>query len=334
MAEGAIKRLWTAFVRKMKERYQFVVFNHQTLEQTGTYDYTVGKIVAFSLLAITLVAVATGALFVYTPLKRLLPGYESAESQSRMEEMMRRLSEMQYRVAQQDSQIKSFQRLSGYQVPDSLLAKPNAVRDCSVVRPKYVPPRKTEERPLSLPSEPSASSAGTSSNNVHERKETVSSPAPRDPLDELRLFPPVDGFLSRRYDPQNRHFAIDVTAPEGTPVRAVADGVVILSEYSIENGHVIAVSHANNFVSFYKHNKVLTRLVGSYVSAGEPIAFVGNSGENTTGPHLHFELWVAGQPVNPSRYFNYREIDAKPTATTRHIPALVAAGNVYHLNNY
>ena len=327
MANGAINRAWTAFVQKMKERYQFVVFNQQTLEQTGTYNYTVGKIAALFLLSVCLVGLTTAALFVFTPLNRLLPGYESAESQNRMEEMMRRLSEMQYRVAHQDSQIKSFQRLSGYQVPDSLLAKPGALRDCSAVKPRPVPPRKAEERPLSLPSEKPAPTPETSQGAA--RTPQSAAPAVRDAPEDFRLFPPVEGLLTRGFDPQNRHFAIDITAPEGTPVRAVADGVVILSEYSLENGHVIAVSHANNYVSFYKHNKVLTRQVGTYVSAGEPIAFVGNSGESTTGPHLHLELWVAGQPVNPSIYFHYRAIDAQPTAMTGYVPALVAAGPVY-----
>ncbi|MCS7086926.1 MAG: M23 family metallopeptidase, partial [Bacteroidia bacterium] len=148
---------------------------------------------------------------------------------------------------------------------------------------------------------------------------------------ERTLFLPVDGFITRGYDPLNRHFAIDVAAPEGTPVRAVADGVVILAEYSVENGHVIAVSHSNNLVSFYKHNKVLARQVGSYVSMGEPIAFVGNSGENTTGPHLHFELWIAGQPVNPSKYLNYKEILSKPTAGDP-LPVLVATAAPFVLN--
>jgi murein DD-endopeptidase MepM/ murein hydrolase activator NlpD len=325
MAQNAAKRMWTAFVNKMKERYQFVVFNNQTLEQTGTYTYTVGRIAAFVLGMFALVVLATMAVVLYTPVREWIPGhYSTAENQSRMEEMMRRLSEMQYRVARQDSQIKSFQRLSGYQVPDSLLNKPKAVRDCSAITPRYLPPPpKAEEGPMTLPAEKSAPSREKVVPSEQSSAAPVPAPAPN-PYQDLHLFPPVDGFMTRGYEPENRHFAIDVSAPEGTPVRAVADGVVILAEYSVENGHVIAISHANNLVSFYKHNKVLARQVGSYVSAGEPIAFVGNSGENTTGPHLHFELWVAGQPVNPTRFLNYPSLNSPTTATTGYPPVLMA----------
>ena len=117
---------------------------------------------------------------------------------------------------------------------------------------------------------------------------------------------PVEGFLTNRFAPDRNHYAIDLVAAQNSPIRAIADGYVIFSDYTTETGHVIGVYHRNQFISFYKHNRTLLKKVGSFVRAGEIIAVIGNSGENSTGPHLHFELWQNGAPVDPLRFLSYK----------------------------
>lgn len=113
------------------------------------------------------------------------------------------------------------------------------------------------------------------------------------------LYKPVNGTVSSHFDPKQGHFGVDLVAPKDDPVRAVLDGTVISAVFTADNGNVIQIQHTNNMVSVYKHNSALMKKQGDPVKAGESIAFIGNSGENSDGPHLHFELWINGIPVNP-----------------------------------
>jgi murein DD-endopeptidase MepM/ murein hydrolase activator NlpD len=97
-----------------------------------------------------------------------------------------------------------------------------------------------------------------------------------------------------------------VAAPRNTAIKSAADGMVIFAGYTVETGYSIAIQHPNNVVTMYKHNSLLLKKAGSAVKAGEAIAIIGNTGELTTGPHLHFELWYKGRPVNPSDYIIFK----------------------------
>ena len=119
------------------------------------------------------------------------------------------------------------------------------------------------------------------------------------------FFAPLSGMVSQDFDSNSKHFAIDIVAKIGTPVKAVADGTVIFSEWTTGTGYVIIVKHAKNFVSVYKHNGTLLKEQGDFVKSGEVIATVGSTGELTTGPHLHFELWSGGYPVNPTTFIDF-----------------------------
>ncbi len=119
------------------------------------------------------------------------------------------------------------------------------------------------------------------------------------------LFKPVNGTVSSEFNPKEGHFGIDLIAPKDDPVKAVQDGTVIVASFTSDGGNVIQVQHSNNLISVYKHNSVLLKKEGDFVKAGESIAFIGDSGDHSEGPHLHFELWDAGIPVNPKDYFAF-----------------------------
>ena len=124
-------------------------------------------------------------------------------------------------------------------------------------------------------------------------------------LQETFFFSPISGFVSDHYDVKKGHFGVDVVAKTNEPIKCIADGTVILASWTQDSGYVIAVQHRGNIISVYKHNAELLKKVGTFVNAGEIIAIVGNSGEMTDGPHLHFELWYNGNSLNPEEFVTF-----------------------------
>jgi murein DD-endopeptidase MepM/ murein hydrolase activator NlpD len=120
------------------------------------------------------------------------------------------------------------------------------------------------------------------------------------------FFPPLRGIVTTTFDRSEGHYGIDVVTKADAAVKSCLDGTVTLASWTTDAGHVIQVQHRYNLVSLYKHNSTLLRKVGDRVKAGEAIAIVGNSGELTTGPHLHFELWLNGEPVDPQAYMVFQ----------------------------
>lgn len=122
---------------------------------------------------------------------------------------------------------------------------------------------------------------------------------------EIYFFQPISGIVSSPYDAKIDHYGVDVVSKKNEPVKCVADGTVIFSSWTQDAGNVIAVQHRSNLISIYKHNSALLKKVGHFVNAGEIISIIGNTGELTTGPHLHFELWFNGNPINPEEFVSF-----------------------------
>jgi len=122
---------------------------------------------------------------------------------------------------------------------------------------------------------------------------------------------PVSGFISREFNSEKGHIGIDFVVKTGTPVYAAANGYVIFADYTTQDGYMMIISHHDEYITVYKHCSILLKKVREKVFQGELISLSGNSGETTTGPHLHFEIWKQGQPVNPNRVFynQYKEME-------------------------
>ncbi len=121
----------------------------------------------------------------------------------------------------------------------------------------------------------------------------------------IYFFPPVKGMVIASFEQQKAHFGTDILAKEDEPVKAIADGTVILSSWTLESGYIMGIQHPNELISIYKHNSVILKNVGEMVKAGEIISIIGNTGELTSGPHLHFELWYRGNPMNPQQFITF-----------------------------
>ncbi len=124
-------------------------------------------------------------------------------------------------------------------------------------------------------------------------------------LEETFFYTPITGFISDGYDVKKNHLGVDIVAKANEPVKCIADGTVIFSSWTQDAGYVIMVQHRGNLISAYKHNAQLLKKVGTFVNGGEIISIVGNSGELTNGPHLHFELWNNGNSLNPEEFINF-----------------------------
>ena len=129
--------------------------------------------------------------------------------------------------------------------------------------------------------------------------------ATKERLQQTLFFAPVRGIVTAEFDVKKDHMGTDIVAAKDEPIKATADGTVIMASYTTDSGYVIAVQHRNQLISFYKHNSMLLKKVGDVVKAGDLLAIIGNSGELTEGPHLHFELWFEGNPVNPEDFINF-----------------------------
>lgn len=119
------------------------------------------------------------------------------------------------------------------------------------------------------------------------------------------LFKPISGIITNHFNLSKGHLGIDIVAKRNDAVKAIDDGVIVLSEWTVSTGHIIAIQHANNMISVYKHNSSLLKKEGEYVNAGDLLAIIGNSGELSSGPHLHFELWINGSAVDPLKYISF-----------------------------
>jgi len=124
-------------------------------------------------------------------------------------------------------------------------------------------------------------------------------------LEDFVFFKPVDGLIISGFNSSDKHYGVDIASKSGASVKATLSGVVVFSDWSISNGYMILIQHVENIISVYLHNSLLTKKSNDLVKAGEVIAIVGNSGESSTGPHLHFELWQNGSPVNPTDYIDF-----------------------------
>lgn len=279
------------FTKKLLHKYRLVILNEDTFEERFAIKLTrLNVFILTSLSAISLVFF-TILLIAFTPLREYIPGYSSAKLKKQATilnyktdslvnelELNKRYYASIRKVLTGDVATLDFNRDSILQAAknDVDILQVTTNKEDSLLREKV-----NKEDKYNL-----FESSGDKSNYV--------------------LFPPVNGTISEGYNIKEKHFAIDVVVATNTPVKATADGTVIFSEWTLETGYVIIIEHNQELISVYKHNSAITKSQGDLVKAGEVIAMSGNTGELSTGPHLHFELWSKGYPVNPTNFIDFQ----------------------------
>ena len=291
---------WKRFRAKSKDEYQLVIRDVKSYREVSTYNLTPLNIYVALSAAIFLIAVAVFFLISYTPLRQYIPGYGDIVQRREMNEMEDMISAMSDQLDDQALYIENLNRNIHGEVVTSADVEQNSSTSDSVSA-QAIPLSEAEIRlrkEMSLARVGDASQAGSVAG--------VPSPGSSDvPLAQVFLVTPVNGEISAGYNPAENHFGVDILAPQKTPIKAVRDGVVFISEFTSSNGNVIGVQHDNNLMTFYKHNSQLLKKVGERVKAGEVVAIIGNTGRLSSGPHLHFELWHEGEVVDPTEYLRF-----------------------------
>jgi murein DD-endopeptidase MepM/ murein hydrolase activator NlpD len=289
---SAPRKKRSRLVRNLRNKFRLVVMNDQTLEEKFSLRLTPMNILVFGGTAVLTLITVTLYLIAFTPLREYIPGYTDVRVRRNLVQMAIRADSLEQQMAARESYLSGLlnvlegkadslpgQRPATVAVTDSSRRLPRSVED-SILRQEMEAADRFEL--TEQESRPFAAGIGTTA-----------------------FFSPLKGTVTTRFDTRQKHYGIDIVAGSNEVIKSVLDGTVILSNFTSETGYVIGIQHANNICSFYKHNSALLKTTGERVRAGDVVAIIGNSGEQSSGPHLHFELWYNGSPVNPSEFISF-----------------------------
>lgn len=276
---------------RLRYKYRLVVLNDDTFEEKVSFKLSrLNVFVSIGISAIVLIS-GTSLLIALTPLREYIPGYSSARLRRQAFDLVQKTDSIDTQLAYYQRYLNTIQSIVEGREPDSL----------GVSAPEQV-----AQLPQDEALKPSDDEVSLRKKVEEEEKFNVEpSSAGKRNLENLAFFTPVKGVVSNSFSNENDHLAVDVLAPANSAIKACLDGHVLLAQWTAETGHILMLQHANGLISVYKHNSALLKEQGDLVKAGEAIAIIGNSGELTTGPHLHFELWHEGNPVDPQLFMRF-----------------------------
>lgn len=282
---------------KWSDRFRLAIFNDTTFEELWRVRLSkANAFLAAALLLVLTLAVNT-SLIAFTNLREFIPGYPNVEMRRNILMNAIMLDSLEHELEIRDKYFRDLNDVISGRQPIGSVVLRDSTRDYGNVEFRKSPEdsvfraRVEQEEKYSLSVLPaqsgSGSQQGTSLANIH-------------------FFPPVKGIISSNFDARTRHYATDIVTQPKAVVSSTLEGTVIMTGWTMETGFVIAIQHANNLVSVYKHNARLLKEMGDRVWAGESISIVGDSGElYTSGPHLHFELWHNGVALDPAQYIYF-----------------------------
>ena len=272
-------------VQRWRNKFRFVILNDDTFEELLTLRLSPLNVFVFSVVSVFTTITLTTTLIAFTPLKELIPGYASSKLRREAIELALKTDSLELVLEQNEHYLGGVQRILQGEIIDSVLVDLSS-QDSSQVE--------------IILSNPSAQDSVFREWVEEENAFTLSQKAPK--LSITQLMSPLDGMVTRSFDKAAGHYAVDIAASKNTPIKSCYEGTIVFADWTSETGHIIIVQHENNLISAYKHNSALLKEVGDFIRSGEAIAIIGNSGENSTGPHLHFELWYEGAPINPEEF--------------------------------
>ncbi|WP_442264601.1 M23 family metallopeptidase [Tenacibaculum sp. ZS6-P6] len=276
--------------QKLTDKYRLVVLNEDTFQERFSLKLSRLNVFVFGGIFSILLITLTTFLIAFTSLKEYIPGYSSTKLKKDASRLTYKADSLRIRLAVLEKFTQAIRPvLTGDIEPEAIDSIRNEADKAAIDYKKL----EATEQDLQFREE-------------IERKDRYALSAGTANKAKIVFFAPVTGNVTQSFNAANKHFAIDIVAETGTPVKSIADGTVILSGWTAETGYIITIQHTNNYISVYKHNGQLLKQQGDFVKSGEVIASVGSTGELTTGPHLHFELWNNGYPVNPTSYINFQ----------------------------
>ena len=280
-------RLWD----RLKYKYKLSVINETSYEEVFNFRLSqLHVLTALSVLAVTLV-VLTILLIAFTDLREFIPGYPDGNMRQMIAQNALRVDSLENELLKRDRFFKSIRLvLNGGDTTSLERSREDTARYRNDTIRFQISEQENEFRAAIEERERFNLSLGMKEQNH----------------DYYHFFPPVEGIVTQSFDEKKRHYGTDIVAKANAKVAAVLDGVVIFTDWTVKTGYVIQVQHTNDLISVYKHNSILLKKQGDYVRAGEVLGVVGNTGEESSGPHLHFDLWRAGNPLNPENFIKFK----------------------------
>jgi murein DD-endopeptidase MepM/ murein hydrolase activator NlpD len=277
-----------SFFKRLKHKYRLIIFNDHSYEEVVSVRLT--KMNVFSIFGtstIFLIALIT-ILIAFTPIREFIPGYPDGSLRRDLIMNAVLLDSLENEIRIREQFLENIRDIVAGREPRKFEYNPNSpiisddIQFSRSEQDSLLRAQIEAEEPLNLNVTRELILKGNNSTS--------------------HFLPPASGLVINQFDPGQNHYGVDLVTEVNQPVLATMDGTVTIANWTIETGYIIQIQHDNNYLSFYKHNAELLKQIGDYVKAGEAIAIVGNSGELTTGPHLHFELWQNGVPLNPENY--------------------------------
>lgn len=279
------------FRQRITNKFRLVVLNEDTFEERLSFKLTILNIFVLSgVFSIVLIALTT-VLIAYTPIREYIPGYASTQ-------LKKDASRLLYETDSLKNRLQLIENYTKILIP--ILSGDDPITEIDFDSLKKVSISSIDEKKLD------ASKTDSLFREKIESKDRFPLFDKAENKIDMVFFAPLKGNITQDFNITDKHFAMDIVAATGTPVKAVENGRVIFSEWTAETGYVLILEHGTGFISVYKHNGTLLKQQGDFVKSGEAIATVGSTGELTTGPHLHFELWYNGYPVNPLNYIDFK----------------------------
>lgn len=278
------------FKKKLLHKYRLVVLNEDTFEERFAIKLT--RLNVFVIVSLGTILLIAGTIFLiaFTSLKEYIPGYSSTALKKQATVLNYKTDSLQNVIDLNEQYYASIKKVLTGDV-STVEFNRDSIIDASTIDAGSIDLKPTKEDSL-------LRELVDKEDKYNVFESTISS-------NNFVLFPPVNGTISEGYNSKEKHFAVDIVVAKDTPVKATADGTVIFAEWTTETGYVVIIEHGYEMLSVYKHNASLTKQQGDLVKSGEVIAMAGNTGELTTGPHLHFELWNRGYAVDPTKFIDF-----------------------------
>jgi murein DD-endopeptidase MepM/ murein hydrolase activator NlpD len=277
--------------KKLLHKYRLVILNEDTFEERISFKLTRLNVFVLVVLSSIILISLTTFLIAFTPLKEYIPGYSSSALKHKAVILSFKTDSLQNVINVNSKYFNSIKKVLSGDV------KADQIDKDSIIKAIEIETAEIDFKP---------NKQDSILRDLVEREDKYSIFDNAQATTKFVLFPPVSGVISEDFDAKNKHYAVDLVVAKNSPVKATADGTVIFSDFTTQTGNVIIIEHSDGLISIYKHNARLSKSQGDLVKAGEVIATAGNTGELTTGPHVHFELWSNGYPVNPNNFIDFK----------------------------
>ena len=284
------KRLQKERLKKqLFTKNRLVILNEETFEEIFSLKLTLMNVFLVATLGAFLIIFITTYIIAFTPLKEYIPGYSSSKLKQEATNLALKSDSLTTILHNNEIYLASVRKALTGDVDYMKLSKDS-------IKAGGVETNDVDLNPSESELELRKKVALEDKYNLFEKAK---------PKVDLVLFAPVRGPITEKYNSKEKHFAVDIALAKNTPIKSVSNGTVIFADWTPTNGNVIILRHNNEILSVYKHCESLTISQGDVVRTGEVIAIAGSSGEQSTGIHLHFELWKDGYPIDPTQFIDF-----------------------------